>query len=57
VKDCKKPDGTSNLDSEDEEIFYTYDLDAPVSDFLNTKKDPYFILYNSGSTVISPMLS
>jgi hypothetical protein len=55
VKDCKKADGTSNLDPEDEELFYTYDITDSITNFLNKKQDPYFIIYNSGTIGSNPI--
>ena len=55
MKDCKKIDGTSNLDPEDEELFYTYDITDSIANFLSTKQDPYFIIYNSGTVTSSPI--
>jgi hypothetical protein len=66
TKDCKKVDGTTNLDDGDEELLYTYDNLGNLSDFLRSDgtvdfgtppnvvkmkiTDPYFIVYNPDST-------
>ncbi len=55
-----KIDGTiklcSSLSPGDEEVVYTYDETKTIADFLSSKIDPYFILYNSNTATASPML-
>ncbi len=39
----------------DEEILYTYDETKTITEFLSTKKNPYFILYNSAPATTIPI--
>ena len=54
-----KIDGTTkscnSLTPWDDEIIYTYDESKTISDFLSSKKDPYFILFNSSTSTSTPI--
>lgn len=44
---------TMDLASNDEEIVYSYDESTTVENFLSTKRDPYYILYNGSTTSLT----
>lgn len=52
-------DGTTksclSLSPWDDEIVYTYDETKTIDDFLSSKRDPYFILYNANISTSNPI--
>lgn len=56
-----KNDGTSiscaSVSPWDDEILYSFDETKTIADFLSSKKNPYFILYNATPSTASPILA